>query len=133
MNQIEHELEGRRKVLLIVEDFDQIRNILGKFFQVNGYVVISVGTLDDALHVGRSENPSLLIVDFEMQKNDPYRILSILHHSLPESNVALMNGARQRCNEEKAHEAGASRILERSLNISALEELIHDAHGELVA
>jgi two-component system, response regulator RegA len=110
------------KVLLIVEDFDFIRNVIGKEFQKNGYTIISVASIEDALLVGKAEFPSAIIVDFEMRSNDPYLTISVLHKALPDSSIIMINGNIKCSNTEKARELGAERILERDFRISDIDE-----------
>jgi DNA-binding NarL/FixJ family response regulator len=117
----------KNKILLIVEDFDFIRNILGKEFQKHHYTIISVGSIDDALFVAQTDTPDTIIIDFEMRSNDPYRALSVLHNSLPDAYTILMNGNSKRSTEEKAKASGADRTLERAVNISTLDEIIQSA------
>jgi DNA-binding NtrC family response regulator len=113
------------KTLLIVEDFDIIRNLIGKEFQRNGFTIISVGRVTDAVLVGETNPPDVIIVDYDMRSSDPYQAISILHQTLPGSAVFLMNGSRNRCVEEKARLAGAQNILERIFQLPVLERIIY--------
>ena len=115
------------KVLLIVEDFDFVRNLIGKEFQRNGYTIISVGSIEDALLVGKTDYPRVIIVDFDMRSNDPYLTVSVLHEAFPDSSIVVMNGNIKHASDEKAKEAGALRTLERDPHISDFDEIIHYA------
>jgi two-component system response regulator RegA len=120
-------IEEKSKVLLIVEDFDFIRNLVGKYFQSRGYDVISVASTSDALLISKTELPSVIVVDFDMRRNDPYLIISVLHNALPDSYLILMNGIHTHCSEEKAKEAGANRTLERNFQSTILDDVIFSA------
>ncbi len=117
----------KENVLLIIEDFDFIRTLVGKEFQKNGYTIISVGTIEDAIFVGKTDPPAVVIVDFEMRSSDPYIALSILRNTLSYAYIILMNGNIRHGSEEKAREAGAQRTMERSFSLSTLDEIIHSA------
>ena len=121
-----------KKVLMIVEDFDFIRNQVGRYFQIDGYEVISAGNMQESLAIGQREQPAVVIVDFDMASNDPYIIVSILHNILPLSEIVMVNGRSRHCNIEEAKVAGANVILERVFNPSVLEDIIHSADLELV-
>lgn len=112
---------------MIVEDFDFIRNLVGKYFELNRYEIISAGNMQEAMVVGQWEQPKVVIIDFEMS-NDPYVTVSILHNILPVSEIILMNGRSRHCNMEEAKIAGANRIVERIYDPSVLEEIVHGRH-----
>ncbi|MFI5263209.1 MAG: two-component system response regulator [Candidatus Kapaibacterium sp.] len=119
-----------RKVLMIVEDYDFIRNMVGRYFQVDGYEVISAGNMHEAMAIGQSEQPETVIVDFDMS-NDPYVIVSILHNILPMSRFIMVNGRSRHCDTDEAKTAGADMILEREFNPIVLEKIVH-GDGEAV-
>jgi response regulator RpfG family c-di-GMP phosphodiesterase len=113
----------KKKVLMVVEDYDFIRSLVGKYFQIDGYEVISVGNMHEAMAIGEMEQPKIVIVDFEMVTNDPYLVVSILHNMLPLSQIVLVNGRHKHCDKEEAKIAGANKILERIFDPLAFEEL----------
>jgi DNA-binding NtrC family response regulator len=112
-----------KKILMIVEDFDFIRNLVGKYFLRDGYEIISAGNMQEAMVIGQWEQPKMVIVDFDMS-NDTYLIVSILHSILPASQIIMVNGRSRHCNSEEAKTAGVNRILERLFNPEVLEEII---------
>ena len=122
----------KKKVLMIVEDFDFIRNLVGRYFQIDGYEVISAGNMQEAMAIGQWEQPAVVIVDFDMATNDPYVIVSILHNILPLSEIIMVNGRSRHCNIDEAKVAGANIILERLFNPSVLEGIIHNADIEIL-
>ena len=123
---------GMKKVLMIVEDFDFIRNMVGKYFQIDGYELISAGNMQEAMAIGQWEQPMVVIVDFDMVSDDPYLIVSILHNILPLSQIIIVNGRSRHCDTEAARIAGANRILERLFNPEVLEGIIHNIEVEAV-
>jgi response regulator RpfG family c-di-GMP phosphodiesterase len=121
---------GPQKVVMIVEDYDFIRSLVGKYFQRDEYEVISAGNMQEAMAIGLQEQPKVVIVDFDMASNDPYVIVSILHNILPLSQIVLVNGRSRNCDREEAKIAGADRILERIFDPLVLEEIqIEAAYG----
>jgi ActR/RegA family two-component response regulator len=120
-----------KKTLMIVEDFDYVRNLIGRYFQQDGFEIISAGTMQEAMSIAQYNQPQVVIVDFDMS-NDPYVIVSILHNILPLSRIIIINGRKRDCNTEDAKTAGANQILDRLYNPQALEGIIHDLVSELV-
>jgi response regulator RpfG family c-di-GMP phosphodiesterase len=123
---------GMKKVLMIVEDYDFIRNVVGGYFQTDGYEIISAGNMQEAMVIGEAELPKVVIVDFDMKTNDPYLIVSILHNILPLSQIVLVNGRHKQCNQEEAKIAGVNRILERIFDPAVLDEVINIREVEAV-
>ena len=121
-----------KKVLMIVEDYDFIRNLVGQYFQLNGYEIISAGNMQEAMVVGQWEQPKIAIVDFDMVSNDPLLIVSILHNILPFTKIIMVDGRSRHCNREEAKIAGVTRILERLFNPEVLEEIIHSIEMPMV-
>jgi response regulator RpfG family c-di-GMP phosphodiesterase len=113
--------ENAKKVLMIVEDFDFIRNVAGRYFQTDGYDIISAGNLKEAMAIAEAELPKVVMVDFDMMSNDPYLIVSILHNILPLSHIVLVNGRYKHCDIQDAKLAGADKILERIFDPLAFE------------
>jgi len=113
-----------KKTILIVEDFDYIRNLTGRYFEMNGYQVISAGNLHEASAIGAHEKPKLIIADFDIS-NDPYVIAALLHSILPESRIVMIDGRAGNCNEEAAAKAGVSAVLARSFSPAILEDVLH--------
>ena len=109
------------RVVLIVEDFDAIRTILARYFQHLGFEVISAGTIHDALIVAADRTPDVVIVDFDLRGDDPYRAVESVHDAEPESFIVLMNGWTKRSAEEKAKAAGAQQIIERTFDTAVLD------------
>ncbi len=122
----------QKKVLMIVEDFDFIRNLVGRYFQIDGYEVISAGNMQEAMAIGQWEQPNVAIVDFDMATSDPYLIVSILHNILPLTQIIMVNGRSRHCDIEAAKTAGVNKILERLFNPSILEEIIHGIGAEAI-
>src|SRR5450631_534930 len=120
-----------KKVLMIVEDFDFIRSIVGKSFQIKGYDIISAGNMQEAMAIGQWDQPHILFVDFDMS-NDSYLTVSALHTILPLSQIILVNGRNRHCDIGKEKTAGANKILERLFNPEVLEEIIHNTEVEAV-
>ena len=117
---------------MIVEDYDFIRNLVGQYFQLNGYEIISAGNMQEAMVVGQWEQPKVVIVDFDMVSNDPLLIVSILHNILPCTKIIMVDGRSRHCDREEAKIAGVTRILERLFNPEVLEEIIHSIEMPMV-
>lgn len=122
---------AKRKHILLVGDTYFIRNELAEFFQVHGYGVVSVGSDGKEILAGIRLKPEVILVEYEMQHNDPYLVIAILHAALPSSFIALMNGHIQHCNQGEAKSAGAKKILSRTCDASDYEAVLHGVEEEV--
>src|SRR5665811_1534349 len=52
-------------IMLILEDFDEIRAFLSRHFTQQGYDVFSSATLRDAIAIAWEEAPHIIIVDYD--------------------------------------------------------------------
>lgn len=119
-----------RNILLIVEDFDAIRNLLGKYFQNEGYTVISVGRTQDVLLLGKTEELQIVLVDLDMSGDDPYHTISTIHEAFPSTYVILMEGNANHSITDKAIRAGAREILKRTYDLSVLKNIVDNIAQE---
>src|SRR5476649_1940085 len=105
---------AKRKSVLLVGDCFFIPNGVAEFFQKHGYDVRSIGSEGSEILAGMRLQPEIIIVDYQMQHNDPYLAIAILHKTLPSSIIALMNGHAQHCNQAEAKSVGAKKVLSRN-------------------
>ncbi|MFI5264324.1 MAG: hypothetical protein ACHQM6_07405 [Candidatus Kapaibacterium sp.] len=122
----------KRKTVLLVGDRYFIQNELAEFFQVHGYSVVSVGSAKEEIAAGISMKPELILVDYEMGHNDPYLVTTIFHMALPASMIGIMNGNLRHCDSDHAKSAGAAKVLNRSCEASAFNEVVHDSEEQVL-
>jgi len=121
------------KNILLVGETYFIQNELAQFFQEQGFDVMSIGSDGKELLTGISINPEIIILDYEMQHNDPYLVTAILHKALPTSFIALMNGHSRHCDQAEAMSAGAHKILSRTCDALEFEHILQGIEEEVHA
>ncbi|MDP4198616.1 MAG: response regulator [Bacteroidota bacterium] len=104
-----------RHVLLILEDFDELRALLARHFVERGYEVFSSSTLRDALAIAWEEAPQMIIIDYSLRGEDAMHVIERLHNAQPLSQIVLAACPPEVEVEEQAIAAGASRVWLRSL------------------
>ncbi|MBS1902949.1 MAG: response regulator transcription factor [Bacteroidetes bacterium] len=115
----------KKRVLLIVEDFDNIRNLFGRYLSVHDYEVISAGTIADAIALGKEAAPDIVLMDFDMRSTDPYKNISALHNALPSSKLVTVDGSNRHILEDKAKIAGATTVVPRTMAPDKLESTLN--------
>lgn len=122
---IQSHATGKKKVLLIVEDFDIIRNLFGRYLSVHDFEVISAATIADAIALSAESAPDIVLVDFDMRSPDPYKNITALHTALPLSRLVTIDGSNRHILEDKAKIAGATTVVPRTLTPAMLESVIN--------
>ena len=60
------EQEGTGKKILVVDDKEDSRILVGKILKIHGYEVIGAGTGEDAITMTQNELPDLILMDVRM-------------------------------------------------------------------
>ncbi len=121
----------KKKFALLVGDSFFIHTGFAELFQKYGYEIVSIGSEGTEIIAGLRLKPEVIIVDYMMEHNDPYLTVALLHKSLPESYIAIMNGYIQHCNQEEAKSSGVKKILNRVSDISDYEAVFHGIEEEV--
>ena len=58
--------EGAGKKILVVDDKEDSRVLVGKVLRVRGYEVIGAGTGEDAINMAQTELPDLILMDVRL-------------------------------------------------------------------
>jgi ActR/RegA family two-component response regulator len=113
-----------KMILLILEDFDEIRAFLAGHFTKQGYDVFSSATLRDALTLAREEPPSLIFIDYDLSDENAYHAIAQLRAMLPTSIIILMGGPGTIGIEERAKHAGASKVIDKTSDFTTMDEIV---------
>ena len=116
-----------KPILLILEDFDEIRAFLVRHFDQKGYDVFSASTLRDALVIAWEETPQVILIDYELSNETALHALERLHVALPQSYIVLIGGPQTREVTERAILAGASKVLSKTYAISEMDYIVGKA------
>jgi len=60
------EKEGTGKKILVVDDIEDNRRLVGKVLGLRGYEVIGAGTGEDAINMAKTEFPALILMDIRL-------------------------------------------------------------------
>lgn len=113
-----------KNVVLIVEDFDVIRNQIAWDLQKCGFEIISAGTGNDALVLMEKVQPQAVLIDGDMRYGDPLQTISLIHRAVPSIYIVLLTGKSNFNTEEMARFSGAERIIEKPFDASILGNMI---------
>lgn len=119
--------------ILVVDDEEQMRTMLGEMLKREGYNVMSVpnGTL--ALEVHRKNPADLIIIDMIMPEKEGIDTIIELKKDFPEVNIFAMSGGGRNEPKQYLHMAkrlGADRTFTKPFTRSELLEAIKDFYPE---
>ncbi len=81
-----------KKHILIVDDEDDIRSLLGEFLESSGYSVAGVPSLAAALESIRKQPPTLIISDLQLEDADGLEMIAKMRAAHPDAPVILLTG-----------------------------------------
>lgn len=112
------------KIILIVDDDEDIRSFLSTTLREHGFMTISVNNGEEALEAMEMNNISLVLSDIKMPKMNG---LQFYHWCVEHSKafVILMTGLDKVLETHEAHEIGLSHFITKPINISELIRIVN--------
>ncbi|MDQ3393434.1 MAG: response regulator [Bacteroidota bacterium] len=110
------------KTILIVDDFESSRNILGRTLEGAGYIVIKGDDGDNALDLLKATSVDLIITDLNMPNMDGISLIKNIRaiSSMQYTPVILLTTNSKNEKKELAKEAGATACIEKPFQVEAL-------------
>lgn len=118
------------KTILLIDDDEAIRTVLGRTLQHYGYRVILAASGKEGLEVARQQLPDLILTDFNMPEMDGQAVLNQIRQDPALSNrqVVLMTGDPKAITPRKGMESGADDFL---LKPVGMEDLLRCVEARL--
>jgi ActR/RegA family two-component response regulator len=122
-----HLLVQPKCVILILEDFDEIRAFLARHYVQQGYELFSAATLRDGMAIAWEDSPQLILVDYDLGGETAIHAIERLHEAQPHSYIVLLGGPQTIEVGDEAILAGASKVLSKAYNISEMDAIVETA------
>jgi CheY-like chemotaxis protein len=116
--------------LLIVDDDAQVRDALSRWFELRGFVVDTAVDGYDAIERCREKRFDVITLDIEMPRISGLDALPPIRELLPDARIVVLTGYPRGAEEALAR--GAVKVLVKPMRLTALEEEIRQALGEVV-
>jgi CheY-like chemotaxis protein len=112
--------------LLLAEDDDAVRGMLHAALERDGFDVVAVSNVREALRRIAAEDFDALLSDLHMpHAGDGFTVVSAMRHTHPDAVTLVLSGYPQLDEALSAIRLQADEILVKPIEISALRELIH--------
>ncbi len=112
------------QTILIVEDYDKIRALLSRHFERSGARVYSATRIVDALALTHSVIPDVVIIDYDLEKDEPITAIKKVHQVVPGAKILVFGGHENDTIRTSIVNAGASDFIPNGYDLSQLDTLI---------
>jgi CheY-like chemotaxis protein len=120
-------MDGYGKLILLVEDDDDIRGILCDVLMQEGYKVYEAGDGHEALQAMSKRHYDVVLSDYHMPRMDGLRFLDIIRTAWPETPVILTSSDPDIMEEALGKATGAYACLSKPFELDRLLEIVHAA------
>jgi len=111
--------------VLVVEDDDAVRMMLGEGLQQDGFEVVAAANVREALRLVATQHFDALISDLHMPlAGDGFTVVSAMHHTHPEAVTMVLSGYPALEEALSAILDQADEILAKPIRIGQVKELI---------
>ena len=119
------------KKLLLVDDEEGIRKVLGIALSDAGYTVFSAQNGEEALEIFRKENPPIVLTDIKMPGMDGIELLQKIKHENPDTEVIMITGHGDMDLAIKSLKYQAIDFVTKPINDDVLEIALGRAHEKI--
>jgi|HubBroStandDraft_6_1064221.scaffolds.fasta_scaffold00014_116 CheY-like chemotaxis protein len=120
--------------VLLAEDDDAVRDMLQTSLERDGFEVVAVANVCDALSHIASENFDVLLSDLHMPlAGDGFTVVSAMRHTHPHAVTLVLSGYPELDEALSAIRLQADEVLVKPIQIASLREIIHDKLSHPVA
>lgn len=111
-------------ILLIVEDYEKMRLFFARHFEKNGYRVYSAARIGDAERLAHSVLPSVIFVDYDLERENAYEAVKRLHSVVPGARIIVFGGVESDDIRTKIVALGGTDYVPHGYDIEKLDSLL---------
>jgi len=125
--------DGEAIVVLVADDDDDVRELIGFRLEHAGYEVIGARDGEEALALARRHRPQLCVIDVMMPKLDGYEVTERLRQAdgLAEVPIMLLTATVEDAAVKRGIDAGATDYVKKPFSPKELLERIDAALRDL--
>jgi signal transduction histidine kinase len=117
--------------ILLVDDEEGIRKVLGLSLADSGYEVTTAGSGEEALSLFRETNPQIVLTDIKMPGMDGIELLRKIKEQKPETEVIMITGHGDLELAIRSLQFEAADFITKPINDDALEIALKRAHEKI--
>ncbi|MBW2634526.1 MAG: response regulator, partial [Deltaproteobacteria bacterium] len=120
------------KLILLVDDEADIREVLGIALEDLGYRVLMAKNGEEALRIFKSQSPPLVLTDIKMPSMDGIELLRHIKRENPECEVIMITGHGDMNLAIKSLKHAATDFITKPINVDALEISLRRANEKII-
>jgi DNA-binding response OmpR family regulator len=109
-----------RPVVLLVEDDDPVRDLIGRALRANGFEVVAAASGEEALDLEPTRHVDLLLSDVMLPNQNGFEVASQIRRRSPHIPVIFMSGYYDQAVAEAAQLDISSTILQKPFAVADL-------------
>lgn len=120
----EFKRESRRGSILLIDDEQEIRNMIGNFLSIKGYDVVTAASGEDALLKIKADKPQLVFCDIRMPGMDGLMVLKKIKEIDSSIKVVMLSAIQDEDVLAEAFKGGATDYLVKPCSLMKLDALV---------
>ena len=117
------------KKILVVDDEVEICTILRRFFQQQGFEVVTSTDGDNALTLATKERPHLILLDMKMPGISGVEVLRILRENHHPAKVVILSAVKDESVIKETLRMGADGYLTKPFRLEQVAQLMNSLLG----
>ncbi len=117
------------KMIMVVDDDDGVRDVLGAILKRLGHRVIACDSGDAALIEIRKCHPDMVFLDYRMPGRNGLEVLRDLMAIAPDLKVVMLTGFANLDTAKEAVDAGVIDYVSKPLDATLVREIVEDVLG----
>jgi len=119
--------------ILVVDDEEEVRKLLSRFFVGKAYQVLTTETAERAIAILEKEKVDAVLLDINLPGTNGLEALRIIRASWPELPVVMISGQQEEDVAKATLEEGAFDYVVKPFNFDYLERTLHTKLVEKLA
>jgi two-component system chemotaxis response regulator CheY len=115
--------------ILIADDYDKLREQIGRTLAVEGYTILEAGNGMQAVELFQTEKPDVVLLDLGIPGKDGLTVLKEIRVLNPDAKVAILASPGQQNDVLQAVRAGAMEYFIKPLDPARMTGVIHRMMG----
>ena len=119
------------KTVLIIDDDEDYRKLMGEILQLESWQVLHAGQGDEGIQLAKTHRPDVVLCDLVMANGNGFQVCRALRgdDSLRQTKIIVSSGKDLESDRRMAFEAGADEYLAKPYNPSELVGVISRVSG----
>src|SRR5467141_2144446 len=115
-----------RNRILVIDDGDSVRNIIGVFLEHAGFAVCGEAADGiEGIEQAKKLKPDLIVLDLAMPRMDGMEAALILHKTMPDTPVVLLTLYQNVLGPSLASELGVKAVMDKTDGMGKLVKCVH--------